>query len=91
MNTQLVKTLAQIIQSLSEEERILLEVELHPQSDWETTKQRIIERGKDIKQHLEKKGLTLSIDDVFEEMREERSEQLMQVCSPRIFQEEENV
>lgn len=91
MNTQLVKTLAQIIQSLSEEERILLEVELHPQSDWETVKKRIIKRGKDIKQNLEEKGLTLSIDDVFEEMREERSEQLMQVCSSKIFQEEENV
>ena len=80
MNTQLVKTLAQIIKSLSEEERRLLEVELQPQSDWETIKKRIIERGKAIDRRLGGKPFNPSIDDVFYQMREERSQELMQAC-----------
>lgn len=80
MNTQLVKTLAQIIKSLSEEERSLLEAELQPQRDWETTKKRILERGKAISQRLGGKPFNPSIDDIFYQMREERSEELMQAC-----------
>jgi hypothetical protein len=91
MNTQLVKTLAQIIKSLSEEERILLESELQPQNDWETTKKRILERGKNISQQLGGKNLETSIDEIFEQMREERSEELIQACFPDSFQKVENV
>jgi hypothetical protein len=78
MNAQLVKTLAQIIQTLSEEEQILLESELQPQQDWETTKKQILERNQKIYQQREGKTLEPSIDDIFYQMREERSEELMQ-------------
>ncbi len=90
MNTQLVKTLAQIIKNLSEEERILLESELHPKQDWETTKKRIIERNQKIYKQREGKPLEPSIDDIFDEMREERSEELMQACFPETIKEGEN-
>lgn len=90
MNTQLVKTLAQIIQTLSEEERILLESELHSQQDWETTKKRILERNQKICQQREGKSLEPSIDEIFYQMREERSQELMQACSPETVKKEEN-
>jgi len=80
MNAQLVKTLAQIIKTLSEEERILLESELDTQQDWETTKKRILERNQQIYQQRE--GKPLPIDEIFDRMREERSEELMYACLP---------
>ncbi len=90
MNTQLIKTLAQIIKTLSEEERILLESELHPQQDWETTKKRILERNQKIYQQREGKPLKPSIDEIFYQMREERSKELIQACFPETLKEEEN-
>ena len=90
MNTQLVKTLAQIIQTLSEEERILLESELHPQQDWETAKKRILERNQKIYQQREGKPLEPSIDEIFYQMREERSDELMQASFPETVRGEEN-
>jgi hypothetical protein len=90
MNIELVKTLAQIIKNLSKEERHLLEAELHPaQNDWETTKQIIIERNQKISQQLGGKSLDSFIDEVFEQMREERSEQLMQAGAPESFKAKE--
>jgi hypothetical protein len=73
VNVQLIKTLAEIIHSLSEEERNLLETELHAKSNWEITKERILQRGKAIEQRLAGNPLTPSIDDIFYQMREERS------------------
>jgi hypothetical protein len=78
VNVKLVKTLAEIIRSFSEEEKSLLETELHAPSNWEITKERILQRGKAIEQRLAGNPLTPSIDDIFYQMREERSEQLMQ-------------
>jgi hypothetical protein len=78
VNIQLIKTLAEIIHSLSEEERTLLETELQAKTNWEITKERILQRGKAIEQRLAGNLLTPSIDDIFYQMREERSEQLMQ-------------
>jgi hypothetical protein len=83
VNVQLIKTLAEIIRSLSEEERTLLETELQAKTNWEITKERILKRGKAIEQRLAGNPLTPSIDDIFYQMREERSEQLMQVCRVR--------
>ncbi len=82
MNSQLVKTLAQIIQTLSEEERILLESELQPKQDWETTKKRILERNCKLNQPIEGKPLEPNFDEIFAQMREERSEELRQACFP---------
>jgi predicted phosphohydrolase len=89
MNTQLVKTLAQIIKTLSKEEQILLESELHPQHDWETIKKRILERNQKIYQR-EGKSLETSIDEIFAQMREERSQELMQTCFPEIVKGKDN-
>lgn len=64
MNSQLIKTLAQIIQSLSLEERNLLELELNPKKDWHTIKSRIINRSQIIRQQIAKQNQELSIDDI---------------------------
>ena len=90
MNSQLVKTLAQIIKSLSQEERNLLEIELNCQNDWQTIKNRIINRNQHTGQQFKIENRELSIDNIFEEMREQRSEQLMQVCIPNIIKESKN-
>lgn len=69
MNTQLVKTLAQIINSLSPEEKQLLETELQPKTDWDIIKQSILERGKAIDQRLNNRSLQDAITDVISDMR----------------------
>ena len=71
VNTQLIKTLAEIIRSLSEEERTLLETELQAKPNWEITRERILKRGKAIKQRWAGNPLTPSIDDIFYQMRGE--------------------
>ncbi len=76
MNSQEIKTLAKIIKLLSQEERNLLEIELNPKKDWHTIKSRIINRSKIIRQQLAKQNQELSIDDIFENMREKRSQEL---------------
>lgn len=77
MNSQLIKTLAQIIQSLSQEERNLLETELNHKKDWYTIKSRIMNRSQIIRQQLAEQNQELFIDDIFEQMREKRSQDLM--------------
>lgn len=81
MNKQLVKTLVQIIHSLSPEEKQLLEIELHIKPDWNILKQSIIERGETVSKRLKNQSLQDVITNIISEMREERSEQLIQSCS----------
>lgn len=82
MNAKLVKSLAQIILSLSEEERTLLESELKQKLDWREIRARIIERGAAISARQGGTHLEPSVDEIFDQMREERTEQLMQACFP---------
>jgi CHASE3 domain sensor protein len=82
MNTQLVESLIQVINSLSKEERNLLEEKLQRQADWEETRSRIIERGKIISDRNRGKPLSPSVTEIIHQMREERDEQLMQACFP---------
>ena len=83
MNTQLVESLVQVINSLSEEERNLLEEKLQRQSNWEEQRSRIIKRTKTIRDRNQGQPLSLSVTEIIHQMREERDEQLMQAHSPK--------
>jgi hypothetical protein len=83
MNTQLVESLVQVINSLSEEERNFLREKMQPQSDWEKQRSRIIERAKTISDRNQGKPLSPSVTEIIHQMREERDEQLMQACFPQ--------
>lgn len=83
MNTQLVESLVQVINSLSEEEKKLLEEKLQPESDWEKQRSRIIERAKKISDRNQGKPLSPSVTEIIHQMRNERDEQLMQACFPQ--------
>lgn len=82
MNTKLVKTLSQIIRSLSEEERTLLESELKLKPDWRETLQKMQELGDKISVRRGGKPLEPPPEELIRQMREERTEQLMQACCP---------
>ena len=82
MNTQLVESLIQVINSLSPGERNLLNEKLQRQSDWETMRSRIIKRGKIISQRNQDQPLSPSVSEIIHQMREERDEQLMSACFP---------
>jgi hypothetical protein len=82
MNTQLVESLVQVINSLSEEERNLLEEKLQHKSDWEATLKRIEARRKKIHARTGGKPFKPSVTEIIHQMRDERDEQLMQACCP---------
>jgi len=82
MNTKLVKILAEIIRSLSEAERTLLFAELQPLPDWRETLKKMQELGDKISARHGGKPLEQSVDEIFQQMREERTKQLMQACFP---------
>ena len=74
MNTQLVESLVQGINSLSEKERNLLEEKLQRQSNWEEQRSRIIKRAKIIRDRNQDKPLSPSVTEIIHQMREERHE-----------------
>ena len=74
MNMQLVDSLVQIIQSLSEEERGLLDEKLK-KSDARTAFQRLIELGDKINARREGKPFDPPLEDYIQQTREERNEQ----------------
>ena len=83
MNTKLVESLVQVINSLSSEEKKLLEEKLRHQSDWEKQRSRIIERRKKIHARTGGKPFKPSVTEIIHQMCEERDEQLMQACCPQ--------
>ena len=83
MNTQLVESLVQVINSLSEAEKNLLQEKLQRQSDWEQQRSRIIERAKKIHARRGGQPFKPSVTEIIHQMREERDEQLMQACFPQ--------
>ena len=87
MNTQLVDGLAQIIQSLSEEERTLLDEKLK-KPDWRETLARIDKLRNDINARSPGKPLDVSVDEIIHEMREERDQQILSACFPDLFPDE---
>lgn len=82
MNIQLVESLVEIINSLSTEERQLLEEKLTHKSDWETIRFRILKRSQAIYERRGGKPFDPSIDEIIHQMREERNQQLMEACFP---------
>ncbi len=82
MNVELVQTLAQIIRSLPEEERTLLETELQGKYQKQNTLQKLQELGDKIQKRRGKKGLEITPEELIIKMREERTEQLIKVCFP---------
>lgn len=83
MNTKLVESLVQVINSLSEEEKELLEQKLKPQSGWKKQRSRIIEKAKKIHARRGGKPFKPSVTEIIHQMRDERDEQLMQACFPQ--------
>ncbi|MBW4445824.1 MAG: hypothetical protein KME38_02810 [Spirirestis rafaelensis WJT71-NPBG6] len=85
MNTQLVDGLAKIIQSLSQEERTLLDKKLQ-KSDRQAAFQRLIELGDKINTRRAGKPFDPPLEDYIRQTREERNEQhdeLMRSCFPK--------
>lgn len=83
MNTKLVESLVEVINSLSEEEKNLLQEKLQRQENWEKQRSRIIERAKKIHARRGGKPFEPSVTEIIHQMREERDEQLMQACFPQ--------
>ena len=83
MNTKLVESLVEVINSLSEEEKKLLKEKLKPESNWEETLERIEARRKKIHARTGGKPFKPSVTEIIHQMREERDEQLMQACLPQ--------
>ena len=79
MNIQLVNSLVQVIESLSDEERQLLEERLSRKKSWELTRQRLTQLHDQIIARREGDASNLSTEDVVEQihqMREERTQQI---------------
>ncbi|WP_249070226.1 hypothetical protein [Argonema antarcticum] len=78
----------QVIQSLSEEDRALLESKLERQKNWREAFQRVIEVRDEINAYRGGKPLDPSPEEIIWQMREERSEELMRSCFPQFYPEE---
>ncbi|MEA5512316.1 hypothetical protein VB715_21315 [Crocosphaera sp. UHCC 0190] len=90
MNTQLVDTLAQIINALTPEEKALLEEKTTSNKNKEAY-QKMVEVREKI---LEKRGgkpLDMDVSEMIYQMREERSQELMDACFPHLSQPEFNI
>ena len=83
MNTKLVESLVQVINSLSEEEKNLLQEKLQPELNWEATLERIEARRRKIHVRTGEKPFKPSVTEIIHQMREERDKQLMQACRPQ--------
>lgn len=81
MNAQLVKTLAKIIRTLSEEERELLDSEIREKTTGYETLEKMRKLGDKIKARRQGKPLKPAPEELIRQMREERMEQIMQSCS----------
>lgn len=85
MNTQLIDSLVQIIQSLSHEERQLLDQRLDPQTNWQAIQQDLAQIHEQITARRGGVPLNLSSDNIADQihqMREDRDQQLMEACFP---------
>lgn len=75
MNTKLVESLVQIIQSLNPEEQVLLEEKLKSRSNWEVQKQKLQEIHARIAARTGGQPLDLGLADYIQECRDERTAQ----------------
>lgn len=91
MNRLLVESLIQVINSLPEEDRTFLEEKLeekkHEQehfasSNWQKIRSRILDRAKESSLMRGGKPLHPPPEEIIRQLREERTEQLMENCLP---------
>ena len=87
MNTQLVDSLVQIIQSLPKEERALLNEKLQ-ESDGGDTLLRIRKLRSEINAARDGKPFDPPIEEIIYQMREERDRQILSACFPQLFPDE---
>lgn len=87
MNTQLVESLAQIINTLSKEERALLEEKLK-KPDWREVMKQINEHRSEINARRGGKPFDPPPEEIIHQMREERIEELMRAGFPQFYPEE---
>ena len=80
MNTKLVESLAQIIQSLAPEEQSLLEERLKatPKKDWRQSYEELNELRERIFARRDGQPLSPEPDEIIWQMREERTAEIMQ-------------
>jgi hypothetical protein len=78
MNTQLVESIAQLIDSLSSEEKSLLASKLYLSNEnWEAVFLELQENWQKIKDFQQSQLFSLSIEDMVHQMREERTQELI--------------
>lgn len=91
MNRLLVESLIQVINSLPEEDRTFLEEKLEEKkherehftsSNWQKIRSRILDRGKESSLMRGGKPLHPPPEEIIQQLREERTEHLMQACFP---------
>ena len=83
MNTQLVHSLVQIIESLTDEERQLLNTNLDRKKNWQDTKQQLTQLHTQIATRRGGQSLNLGTEEITEQihqMREERTQQITDAC-----------
>lgn len=80
MNTKLVDAILQLIDALPPKEQKLLHEKIERKQNWQQTKERILKRGKAIGKR-QRDNFYDAIDEVFHQMREERSQELFEACS----------
>jgi hypothetical protein len=90
MNTQLVDTLAQIINALTPEEKALLQ-EKATFNQEQDGYQKIVEVREQILARRGGKPLDMDVSEMIYQMREERSQELMDACFPNLSQQESKV
>ena len=90
MNTQLVYTLTQIINALTPEEKALLQEKITSKNSQEAY-QKMVEVREKIWLRRGGKPLDMDVSEMIEQMREERSQELMDACFPNLFQQESNI
>lgn len=79
-NVFLVESLVQVILSLSQEERELLEEKLNRKKNWQETLKQIDQLHAKIRERRGGKPFNPPIDEIIYQMREERTEQILQAC-----------
>jgi hypothetical protein len=82
MNIQLVDSIINLINTLSSEERQLLNRRLSESSNWLTVRARILNRSKSIYNLQKEQKFESDIDEIIYQMREERTQQLLEACCP---------
>lgn len=90
MNTQLVDTLAQIINALTPEEKALLEEKTTSNTNQDAY-QKMVEVREKILERRGGKPLDMDVSDMIYQMREERSQELMDACFPHLSESKSNI